>query len=168
MTIREYLKSLGATDAELQAKVIGRMENAMLFDADLAQFKPDTVLKAIEIASNALSTANQVARQNINRAVEVSELLESASKKARNELDDLHQQIAGLKDAKISSPETKDAVMAYAATLNATKEIFGSESMTPDVIIAAISAGSYMAWRSIMGPKDNDITNFTTTNKRYR
>ena len=34
MTIREFLKKLGASDQELGAKVVQRMEQAMMVDTD--------------------------------------------------------------------------------------------------------------------------------------
>jgi hypothetical protein len=160
MTIREYLKSLGATDNELLAKVVKRMEDAMLFDSDLKQFAPDTVLKVLAVSAEALNAANGEIRYNIIKAEEDKGMLEKAITDAERQLDDLKKQTAGIKEAKINSPETRDAVMAYAATLNATREIFGADSITPEVMVAAINAGSYIAWRGIMGPKNNDVSEF--------
>lgn len=154
MTIREYLASIGATQAELQAKVVARMEQAMMVDADLQQFKPDTVLEMLYKTIDELKLRESSLSAKLSDAKTCTYHLDHALKIAQAERDDLKAQTAGLKDMKISSPETKDAVMAFTATLNATKEIFGTEAMTSDVIVAAINAGSYMAWRSIMGPKD--------------
>jgi len=154
MTIREYLKRLGATDNELTAKVVARMEQQMLIDSDLSEFQPDTVMSILSRAADGLSIANDKMVSNIDHASQTLKRLQNAMGEAMAQLDDLRSQTAGIKDAIIANPETKDAVMAYAATLRATKEIFGAEAMTADVIIAAVNAGSYMAWRSIMGPKE--------------
>lgn len=160
MTIREYLKMLGATDAELTAKVVTRMEKAMLFDSDLKQFSPDTVLNMLAVSADALGKANGEIRVNIRKAEEDNERLGRAIAEAGRQLDDLRKQTAGIKDAKINSPELRDAVMAFAATINATQEIFGKDNMTQDVIVAAVNAGSYIAWRGIMGPKNKDMKDF--------
>lgn len=160
MTIREYLKSLGATDAELTAKVVARMEKAMLFESDLKQFSPDTVLNMLAVSADALDKANGDMRVNIRKADEDIERLNRAIAEAGRQLDDLRKQTAGIKDAKINSPELRDAVMAYAATINATQEIFGEANMTQEVMTAAINAGSYIAWRGIMGPKSKDMIDF--------
>jgi len=158
MTIREYLKKLGATDQELTAKVVQRMEKAMLIDADLEQFPADTVLKIITGAASGLENANGKAQGTINLMNSTAAELLKAVDSARAQLEDLKRQTSGIKDAKINSPETRDAVMAYATVLNATKEIFGENGLEPDVMIAAINAGSYIAWRGIMGPKDPEMS----------
>ena len=55
----------------------------------------------------------------------------------------------------ISSRDVQDAVMAYDAVLKSTVDVFGID-VDPSVMIAAIEAGSYIAWRGIMGPKQSD------------
>ena len=154
MTIREYLKSLGAAESELTAKVVTRMEQAMMFDSDLQQFKPDTVVSIITRAADGLKEANKAAEQNKFAVQQLTSELNRLTKVAETEKHDLKMQIEGVEGIKINDKATKDAVMAYAASLKATKEVFGEDAMTSDVIVAAINAGSYMAWRSIMGPKD--------------
>lgn len=156
MTIREYLKSIGATENELSAKVVTRMEQKMLIDSDLSEFKSDTVLAILSSAVTAMDKAGNAASSATLNAQAAERSLKAAMTEAERELSDLKAQTAGLRDMKINSPETKDAVMAYTDTLNATKEIFGADAMNPDVIAAAIQAASYMAWRSIMGPKGKD------------
>ena len=157
MTIREYLKKLGATENELGAKVVQRMEQAMLVDADLSQFRVDTVVKIIADAASGLASANGNTKSNIAAAERITAELKGNIADAEAHIEDLRQQTKGIKDAKIKSLETKDAVMAYAAVLNATREIFGDANLSADVMVAAINAGSYIAWRGIMGPKDPEF-----------
>ena len=154
MTIREYLRSLGASENELTAKVVSRMEKQMLFDSDIKDFSIDTVVRIVENATGALEKANGDVKTSIANAAENNRLLQITINDSKKQLADLEAQTAGIKDAKINSPETRDGVMAFAATLNAVKQIFGQENITPDVMVAAINAGSYIAWRGIMGPKD--------------
>lgn len=155
MTIRQYLRGLGATENELKANVIERMERAMMLDTDLEQLKPDTVLAMLEKAVSGVETFNNSLKSNINDGNKIQRELSDKIEAAKDTCDELRTQMNGARNVKINNPETRDAVMAFAATLNATKEIFGAEAMSGDVIVAAINAGSYMAWRSIMGPKDS-------------
>lgn len=51
----------------------------------------------------------------------------------------------------IPDADLRNALSCYNATLTITKSIFGKESMTEAVICKAIEAGSYIAYRAIMG-----------------
>ena len=161
MTIREYLEKLGATQSEMSAKVVSRMEQAMLVDTDLEQFKADTVMSLLEGTLEALKNANSAMGGKLIQADIAKRKLEEATANATANMHELQTQTAGLKNAKIEDRDTKDAAMAYAFTLKATQDIFGEENMTENVMIAAINAGSYMAWRSIMGPKENEGSKVT-------
>jgi hypothetical protein len=55
----------------------------------------------------------------------------------------------------ISDRTIIDGLLAYRQMLDDTIEVFGSCSMTEEVICKAIEAASYGMWRSVMGPKDN-------------
>ena len=66
---------------------------------------------------------------------------------------DIYEALMYIKDS-----QTKDGVLAYAEVLAATREIFGEENLTENVMIAAIQAGSYLGWRGIMGPKYTEPT----------
>lgn len=60
-------------------------------------------------------------------------------------------------DEYIEDSKVRDAVNMYQLMLKATKETFGDENMTENVIIKAIEAGSFGAWRSIMGAKNETV-----------
>lgn len=47
--------------------------------------------------------------------------------------------------------DTANALLAFGECLRIVHKEFGDENMTQEVMQAAISAASYMAWRSIMG-----------------
>lgn len=51
----------------------------------------------------------------------------------------------------IDDRDIRNAVAAFNTTLNMTKATFGEENMTEAVICKAIEAGSYIAYRTIMG-----------------
>lgn len=73
-------------------------------------------------------------------------------KDARGSIEKIEKAIA----AGIINRETADSVIAYRKVLEATKEVFGSDC-SQDVICKAIEAGSYIAWRGIMGPKQEGV-----------
>jgi len=153
MTIREYLKSIGATENELSAKVVARMEHLMMTESDLSEFKPDTVMKILKGAIDGLDIANNHVQRNIDEAEAKAKNLRVLIDNARIEANDLIDQTKHLSELKIRNPDIKDAVMAYAAILRATKEVFGMDSISAEVMCRAIEAGSYVAYRGVMGPK---------------
>jgi 3-phosphoglycerate kinase len=51
----------------------------------------------------------------------------------------------------IDDKDIRNAVAAFNTTLNVTKDVFGEKNMTEAVICKAIEAGSYIAYRAIMG-----------------
>lgn len=66
---------------------------------------------------------------------------------------DVYETLTCVRDSQI-----QDGVMAYAGVLAATREIFGTENMSEDVMIAAIQAASYIGYRGVMGPKYTEQT----------
>ena len=73
----------------------------------------------------------------LNEAAKISKLLKSQTLQARSGI--------------ISDSDTRDAVAAFMAVLDGVKATFGSENMSETVICKAIEAGSYVAYRRIMG-----------------
>ena len=63
----------------------------------------------------------------------------------------LKEQTTNAKTQYIDDREIRNAVAAFNATLNIVQSIFGEENMTEIVMCKAIEAGSYIAYRSIMG-----------------
>ncbi|MBQ1286353.1 MAG: hypothetical protein IIY19_07910 [Lachnospiraceae bacterium] len=55
-------------------------------------------------------------------------------------------------------PKIMDAIILYREILKATKEAFGEEKMTEEVIVNAITAGSFSVWRGIMGGKNDSCS----------
>lgn len=60
----------------------------------------------------------------------------------------------------IKDADLRDSVLAYGNMLQATKNIFGEENMTENVMIAAIQAASYTAYRNVMGPAASSVKRF--------
>lgn len=154
MTIREYLEQIGATPAEMSAKVVARMEQRMMTDGDLKDLQLDTVMDMFK------QIAENVHRQNVNSEAKIQAAhsaacrLEDAIKKAEVIQTSVEKQNKLIAQGHILDGRTCDAVSAFRAVISATQDVFGEENMTEAVIVAAIEAGSYMGWRSIMGPKE--------------
>lgn len=60
----------------------------------------------------------------------------------------------------IMDKDLRESVLAYGNMLQATKNIFGEENMTENVMIAAIQAASYTAYRNVMGPAAQSVKRF--------
>lgn len=81
----------------------------------------------------------------------VGEDLGCTIKQARLLADELKTKNADQLMRYIRDEKTRDAVAAFNATLTVTQDVFGKENMTESVICKAIEAGSYVAYRAIMG-----------------
>ena len=66
----------------------------------------------------------------------------------------------------IEDQKMKDGLILYHHMLTVTKEVFGEENMTVEVMQKAIEAASYGLWRGIMGSKNEQSAN--TMNKDWR
>ena len=157
MTIKEYLKSIGAKDNELTANVVKLMENAMLFDVDIKDLQLDTVLEKVKAENEKTKSVDGsliMRRLEADKAREKLELLLYEVNITYNaKLTEMKQ----IKDGILMDKDLKDAVTAYRAVLQATVDVFGVDKLTSEVMAGAINAGSYIAWRGIMGPKDKDF-----------
>ena len=168
MTIRDYLKNLGATEMMLSAKVVELMEQKMLFDTDLADLSADTVAKILgDLVKNVGAAATRLESFTVHEKYAADDL-ERKMAQAQAQSDMLqkivHEATAGISNIEIHNPDVKDAVVAYAAVLKATREVFGEENMTEDVMAHAVDAGSYIAWRGMTGREE---TSRTSQQKRW-
>lgn len=60
----------------------------------------------------------------------------------------------------ISDTDLKNAVACFNSTLTITQDVFGEENMTEAVICKAIEAGSYIAYRAIMGEAQQPVKRY--------
>ena len=73
-------------------------------------------------------------------------------KTAASLLKELREIVRELPDhCMIQDRDLRESVLAYGDMLAATKNVFGEENMTESVMVAAIQAASYTAYRNIMG-----------------
>ena len=83
--------------------------------------------------------------------MDIGEDLGSAMTEAANLCDALRKQHGVCVDDYIHNEANRDAVRVFNSTLHIVQNTFGADKMTDEVIKKAIEAGSYMAYRSIMG-----------------
>lgn len=145
MGLREWMAERGATEQQLNAKVVNMVEEAMTDDAvtssATAKAMVAGLVKSVERAdAKADALARGVGRLE-DRYGKVLALLEEAERDARG--------------AVIHSEQVKDGVLAFRKVLEAVRETFGEDRMSDAVMCAAIEAASYGMWRAVMGPKDN-------------
>lgn len=56
----------------------------------------------------------------------------------------------------IENPKLRDMAVMFNYMLAATKEVFGKENLTENVMMKALEASSYCVWRGIMGGKNEN------------
>lgn len=120
----------------------------------------DSLDKVFEAAG---ITENQMTSQSYRTVKQViQEHPEILISRVCGDLDDALESAVRLKDELkartsdalmryISDSDMRNAVACFNSTLTITKEVFGEENMTETVMCKAIEAGSYIAYRAIMG-----------------
>lgn len=159
MDILEKLKGMGATPAMLESKTVKMVLEALAEDGsvitDTAKGEIQRLVYSVNSAASALNRANETLAQNLARAESQAKGAEEAANRACRRLQEAQRR----EEDVIMDKDMAEAVKAYKAILVATREVFGDmidRTGSADAIIAAIQAGSYTAWRGIMGPKDAD------------
>lgn len=126
----------------------------------------DTFDKAMTDAGVTSADIYTKAYERVKKAIQdnpeiiIGESLGDALKEAATISEALKKQTSGARLEYISNRDLVDAVACFANTLKVTQGIFGPEAMTESVICKAIEAGSYIAYRAIMGEA-------STPGKRY-
>ncbi len=133
-------------------------------------YQMDELDKAMSAAGVSANDRNTKAYERIKQAIkgnpeiiigaDLGESLTEAAKLARK-LDALS---TGTNIRYIDDSDIRNAVAAFNTTLNITQTVFGKENMTEAVICKAIEAGSYIAYRAIMGEAQPPVK---TPTKRY-
>ncbi len=166
MDIVQKLKEMGAGTAQLESKTVRMVVQALSEDQsiipDTAMMEINNLIKAVDRADRRLAQAEANMANTLSSAEYKTELMQKAAEKAAQDYERATKQ----KESVILDKDLQEAVKAYKAVLEATKEVFGDmieRSGSADAIIAAIQAGSYTAWRGIMGPKNDE----TTKKNRY-
>ncbi len=149
--VREALRQMGATDAQLKAKVVDFIEESMLSDEEVRSETVKSELRKMWSDQHNLHNKQSAISRDISglerRANAVDKRVAEYEKKL--ELAD-----KAISEHVIEDVAVKDGLLAYKSILESTKSVFGEEKMTEAVICRAIEAASYGMWRSVMGPKD--------------
>lgn len=151
--LQEKLKEMGATPSQITSGTVRMVETAI---AEEAGFVDRAAMEQITRLADTFERAKEISAE-IQK--ETQSALYSAKRDAEFAKQEINRAISCYQKAKesangvIQDKELAEAVKAYKAVLEATKEVFG-DNCTEIVISEAIRAGSYTAWRGIMGPKE--------------
>ena len=107
--------------------------------------------------------AELIFQKQADNAAAIKSSVDNATKylcREESNANTMIQKLSKLVDAakSISEGTVTDAqdvkvLMLFKSLLNAGKEVFGEERMSDSAIESICSSASYIAWRSIMGPK---------------
>lgn len=137
--IRNYLLKNGCTTAQADSKAARLLRDAL-----------------VDGKVSASATTHEAMKQLQSDMLDVDRSVSSAKKQTdaiNDELRLLDERLANEKAKVITDPVLMDGLNAFARILRTVKEEFGDDKMSENVIVAAIEAGSYGYWRSVMGPK---------------
>ena len=145
---KALLKEYGASDQQTETQVAEIAEKAV----------NDIATERLEgLAISKLEKIHEEAQKEIieekyyaKQAQKLTESLEPLIEEARK----MESMIEGLKYKMDYMPDGKsaNAMLIFEEVLTTTKKVFGDD-ISDDVMKAAITAGSYGMWRSIMGEK---------------
>lgn len=143
--IKVWLTEHGASPQQVNSKVVDMIAQAMTDEQiSVSETARNEVKRLADKVDRADYAADKLFRgiNNVEgRYSKVQELLSQAEADAKN--------------MTISDQAVIDATIAFRRVLEYVRDVFGEDEMTESVICAAIEAGSYCMWRSVMGPKDS-------------
>ena len=162
----ETLRRLGATESQINSSTAKLFEKAMIEDSEFCQ---KVAADALNRLADRFDQAESIAAKidaTYQRAKESAELQGAVLiRRIKTEADRFAEESEKCEKARnatkdiIYDADLNEAVKAYKAVLSATKEVFGEfvqGEITQAAIVAAINAGSYVAWRGIMGPAEGN------------
>jgi hypothetical protein len=136
VTFDEWTDSIGLKGNQKGALVVRQLREALIND---------------EISTNA--TAREAQLEIERQIVKASEKLESIDSRYKRVEDLLAQTEISARSTAITDQAIINSVNAFDRILEIVIDRFGEQNMSDAVMCKAIEAGSYCAWRSIMGPK---------------
>lgn len=155
MDLVSKLREMGANEAQLTSKTLEMAVRAITEDSGVI---PDTVTAGIkQLADNIsratekLTDAQRGLKNQIDNADWNRQRIETEAQRASQRYEEAKRR----EESIITDEDLMEAVKAYRAVLQATTDVLGND-LGADVQIAAINAGSYVAWRGIMGGKFAD------------
>lgn len=148
--MKAWLSEHGATDAQVNCKAVDMLEKAML-DGEVSV--SETAAEAIRDLAKSVDASWDAAKVAERRAASVNGMVDEIDRRVRELRDLLDQAEVAVDQVSIGDPAITDGLVAFERMLVAVRDTFGQPAMTDAVICAAIEAGSYGMWRSVMGPK---------------
>jgi len=146
MDLRTELKRYGLTDQQLNSKAVSCMEDIIIKKNDAVdQMAFERLNEEVKKSADMLKKIEYMVAKN-------QEIMNCAD----NAVNEYKKYADSLKNQAILNPNTRDALNLYTAILSTTKDIFGEENLTEQVMIKLLETASYGMWRSIMGGKFDD------------
>lgn len=150
MNIREAMEKKGANKAQLESRTVEMIEEIIAENEGVVSSTASFYKQTLEANLRKYNSAVSLLAREIDR-------LERGSKELKGEFSktqaDVSKAVSQYEQKIIEDSRMKDALIMYSHMLSITKEVFGEENMTENVMMQAIEAGSYAIWRGIMGQK---------------
>ena len=162
MNLRERMEEKGASPVQIKSKTVEIIEDIMAEDAGLIPVAANDRAKEIE---KALQRNDRDVR-NLN--YELSKIKDTTAS-LRSEMQEVIDTAQAFVDSnngkRVENKKLKDAILTYNHLLVISKEVFGEDKMTENVIMQIIESSSYAFWRAIMGGKFEDDDDTQTGKK---
>ena len=148
--LKEICENKGIEWKSTYAGALGKLLE--IFDSEVADSllqKADERLAAIE---NTAEIVNKKMRQEQEetheRKKELSALLARADKTI--------EAYEAIKDNQLKDSKNIETVTLFRQLLQSGRDVFGTDAMTDGAIASLCNAASYIVWRDIMGPKNEE------------
>ena len=162
MNLRERMEEKGASPVQIKSKTVEIIEDIMAEDAGVIPVAANDRAKEIE---KALQKNDRDVR-NLNYAISEMKRTINGLRGDMAEVSNAAQTFVDSNNGKrVENKKLKDAILTYNHLLVISKEVFGEDKMTENVIMQIIESSSYAFWRAVMGGKFDDDDDTQTGKK---
>ena len=162
MNLRERMEEKGASPVQIKSKTVEIIEDIMAEDAGVIPVAAND--RAKEIEKSLRKSGNEV--RDLNYAISEMKRTINGLRGDMAEVSNAAQTFVDANNEKrVENKRLKDAILTYNHLLVISKEVFGEDKMTENVIMQIIESSSYAFWRAIMGGKFEDDDDIQTGKK---
>ena len=162
MNLRERMEEKGASPVQMKSKTVEIIEDIMAEDAGVIPVAAND--RAKEIEKSLRKSGNEV--RDLNYAISEMKRTINGLRGDMAEVSNAAQTFVDANNEKrVENKKLKDAILTYNHLLVISKEVFGEDKMTENVIMQIIESSSYAFWRAIMGGKFDDDDDTQTGKK---
>ena len=153
MNLRERMEEKGASPVQIKSKTVEIIEDIMAEDAGVIPVAAND--RAKEIEKSLRKSGNEV--RDLNYAISEMKRTINGLRGDMAEVSNAAQTFVDANNEKrVENKRLKDAILTYNHLLVISREVFGQEKMTENVIMQIIESSSYAFWRAVMGGKFDD------------